>query len=282
LFIVPISETSCTTILSEVAAVTTAQDIIVSAEKSGVATVTLNRPNKRNAVSLAMWRRLGEIFAELGGRTDVRVVILTGAGGHFSGGADISEFSTVRADSQSGRVYEAANEAATVALRDCRKPTIAAISGYGMGGGCALALACDLRVGDATTRMGIPAALRGIVYGELDCELLYRQVGLANAKRVLYTGRAFDASDCAAMGLLDVVAADTALAGAHALAREIANNAPLSLTGSKLVLGALAAGTVGARHAEISAVIEGAMNSADYREGARAFLEKRKPTFTGR
>ena len=260
----------------------TAQDILVSTANGGVATVTLNRPSMRNAVSLAMWRRLGKIFSELGGREDVRVVILTGAGGHFSAGADISEFPTHRADSQSGRIYEAVNEAATIALRDCRKPTIAAISGYGMGGGCALALACDLRVGDATTRMGIPAARLGVVYGELDCALLHRQVGLANAKRVLYTGRAFEVSDCAAMGLLDIVATDTALAGAHALAAEIANNAPLSLVGSKVVLEALAAGSTDARHAEISAIIEGAMNSADYREGARAFLEKRKPAFTGR
>jgi enoyl-CoA hydratase/carnithine racemase len=262
--------------------VDTAQDIVVSAKDSGVATVTLNRPGKRNAVSLAMWRRLGEIFAELGGRKDVRVVILTGAGGHFCAGADISEFPTVRADSRSGRIYEAANEAASIALRDCPKPTIAAISGYGMGGGCALALACDFRVGDATTRMGIPAARLGVVYGELDCALLYRQVGVANAKRVLYTGRAFDVSDCVAMGLLDIVATDTALSGAHALAAEIAGNAPLSLAGSKVVLEALAAGATQSRHAEISAIIEGAMNSADYREGARAFIDKRKPVFTGR
>jgi enoyl-CoA hydratase/carnithine racemase len=151
-----------------------------------------------------------------------------------------------------------------------------------MGGGCALALACDLRVGDATTRMGIPAARLGVVYGELDCALLQRQVGLANAKRVLYTGRAFDVQECAAMGLLDVVAPDTALAGARALAAEMAGNAPLSLAGSKVVLEALAAGAVSERHAEIAAVIEGSMNSEDYREGARAFLEKRKPAFTGR
>jgi enoyl-CoA hydratase/carnithine racemase len=262
--------------------VDTAQDILVSAEARGVATVTLNRPSKRNAVSLAMWRRLGEIFSELGRREDVRVVILIGAGGNFCAGADISEFPSLRADSKSGRIYEAANEGASIALRDCPKPTIAAISGYGMGGGCALALACDFRVGDATTRMGIPAARLGVVYGELDCALLQRQVGLANAKRVLYTGRAFDVNECAAMGLLDIVAADTALNGAHALAAEIASNAPLSLAGSKLVLEALAAGSTAARHAEISAIIEGAMNSADYREGARAFLEKRKPAFTGR
>jgi len=262
--------------------VDTAQDILVSAESSGTATVMLNRPAKRNAVSLAMWRRLSEIFAELGCRDAVRVIILTGAGGHFCGGADISEFSKVRSDSESGRKYEAVNEAASVAVRDCSKPTIAAISGFGMGGGCALALACDLRVGDATTRMGIPAARRGIVYGELDCALLHRQVGLANAKRVLYTGRAFDVNECATMGLIDIVAADTALNGARALAAEIADNAPLSLAGSKLVLEALAAGSTATRHAEISASIEGAMNSADYREGARAFLEKRKPAFTGR
>ena len=258
------------------------QPIVLSVECSGLATVTLNRPAKRNAVSLAMWRRLGELFSELGRREDVRVVVVTGAGGHFCAGADISEFPKVRADSQSGRIYEAANEGASLALRDCPKPTIAAVSGYGMGGGCALALACDLRIGDATTRMGIPAARLGVVYGELDCALLQRQVGLANAKRVLYTGRAFAAGDCLAMGLLDIVSPGTALEGARALATDMAANAPLSLAGSKLVLEALAAGTASARHTEISNAIEGAMNSADYREGAQAFIAKRKPVFTGR
>jgi enoyl-CoA hydratase/carnithine racemase len=261
--------------------VETAEDILVGVEE-GVATITLNRPAKRNAVSLAMWRRLGELVPELAQHAGVRVLILTGAGGHFCAGADISEFATARADARSGRIYEAANEAATMALRDCRKPTIAAVSGYGMGGGCALALACDLRVGDATTRMGVPAARLGVVYGELDCALLLRQLGLANAKRVLLTGRAFDADECRAMGLLDILGTGQALAAARALADEIASNAPLSVVGSKLVLDALAGGTTASRHAEIAAVIEGAMNSADYREGARAFLEKRKPLFEGR
>jgi len=259
-----------------------AQDILVGVEEDGVASITLSRPAKRNAVSLVMWRRLARIVPELAQRDDVRVIVLTGAGGHFCAGADISEFPTVRADAKSGRIYEAANEAATLALRDCRKPTVAAVSGYGMGGGCALALACDLRVGDATTRMGVPAARLGVVYGELDCALLLRHLGLANAKRVLYTGRAFDADECAAMGLLDLVAAGPALHEARALAAQIASNSPLSLAGSKLVLDALADGTIASRRAEISSVIEGAMNSADYREGARAFLEKRAPVFEGR
>jgi enoyl-CoA hydratase/carnithine racemase len=222
------------------------------------------------------------VFAELATRSDVRLLILAGADGHFCAGADISEFASVRGDPQSGRAYEAVNAAAVAALRDCSKPTIAAVSGYAMGGGCALALACDLRVGDAGTRMGIPAARLGIVYGEIDAALLYRQVGLANAKRVLYSGRYFDAPECVAMGLLDVVASDAALPGARELAAEFIDNAPLSLAGSKHVLDALAAGTISTRRAEISTLIEGAMNSADYREGARAFLEKRKPAFTGR
>jgi len=259
-----------------------APDILVATESGGIAVVTLNRPSKRNAVSLGMWQQLRDIFSGLEARPDIRVIILTGAGGNFCAGADISEFSTVRADAESGRRYEAACEAATLALRDCSKPTIAAISGYAMGGGCALALACDLRAGDATTRMGIPAARLGIVYGPLDCALLYRQVGLANAKRVLFSGRDFGRDECAAMGLLDLVAADSARAGALALASEIDMNAPLSLAGSKLMLECLAEGSVAAREAEISAIIDRAMNSADYQEGARAFLEKRKPLFAGR
>ncbi|MBK5103253.1 MAG: enoyl-CoA hydratase/isomerase family protein [Burkholderiales bacterium] len=259
-----------------------AQDILIAAESGGIAVVTLNRPSKRNAVSLGMWRQLRDIFSELDARPDIRVIILTGAGGHFCAGADISEFSTVRADAESGRRYEDACEAATLALRDCSKPTMAAISGYAMGGGCALALACDLRVGDSTTRMGIPAARLGIVYGPLDCALLYRQVGLANAKRVLFSGVDFGCDECAAMGLLDMVAPESAQAAAHILASDIEANAPLSLAGSKLILECLAAGSVAARGAEISAIIDRAMNSADYREGARAFLEKRKPAFAGR
>lgn len=256
------------------------QDIIVT-ERAGVVQVTLDRPAKRNAVSLAMWHELGRLFGELGRRRDVRAVILTGAGGHFCAGADISEFATVRADAAMGRMYEEAADAATRAIRDCPRPTIAAISGYAMGGGCGLALACDFRVADLTARMGIPAARLGIVYGALDCGLLLRQAGLANAKRVLYSGRAFGVDACAEMGLVDVVATADALDEAHAFASELAANAPLSIEGAKLVLEALASGTAGVQAAEIEAFVARAMDSADYREGARAFVGKRQPHFTG-
>ena len=261
--------------------VTEAQAIKTAVDGGGVAVVTLNRPEKRNAVSLEMWRALGRLFGELNKRDEVRGIILSGAGGNFCAGADISEFSKVRFDAESGRIYEEAGEAATLAIRDCRKPTIAAISGYAIGGGCGLALACDFRIADRSARMGITAARLGIVYGTLDCELLYRQVGLANAKRVLFSGQHFAIDDCVAMGLVDMVATEAALTAAQAYAAAIAANAPLSVAGSKLILEAIAAGTAEARKKEIAEVIDHAMTSSDYREGARAFVEKRRPNFTG-
>jgi enoyl-CoA hydratase/carnithine racemase len=257
-------------------------DNILVELQDGVATVVLNRPLKRNAVSLAMWRDIEKAFADLKKNPDVRVVILTGAGGNFCAGADISEFAEVRADAESGRAYEAATEAATIAIRDLPQPTIAAVSGYGVGGGCGLALACDFRVGDPTSRMGIPAARLSIIYSPLDCSLLYRAVGLANAKRILFTGRFFPLAECISMGLIDSAHEADAMIGAREMAQEFKANAPLTLRGSKLVLEALNANVLKEKEHDIHAIIDTALGSADYREGARAFLEKRSPVFVGR
>ena len=259
-----------------------ADDIQVAVDAAGIAVVTLNRPEKRNVVSLAMWRGLGEIYRDFARRGDVRVVILTGAGGHFCGGADISEFSKVRNSVEDARIYGEAGHAATQAIIDLPQPTIAAVHGYGVGGGCGLALACDLRVGDATTQMGIPAARLSIVYGILDCSLLLRAVGLANAKLVLYSGRYFPLNDCRTMGLVDVVSEQGALPGAQTLAQELCTRAPLSQRGAKVVLEALERGNVENRAAEIAAVQAAAVNSEDYREARQAFLQKRTPVFRGR
>jgi enoyl-CoA hydratase/carnithine racemase len=255
--------------------------ILIETDASGVAVVTLNRPAKRNAVALSMWQRLRGVITELDARDDVRAIVLTGAGGNFSAGADISEFPVLRSTLEDARIYEEAADAATRTLRDCRKPTIAAVHGFGIGGGCGLALACDLRVGDATTRMGIPAARRGVVYGALDSSLLLRQVGLARAKLVLFTGRMFPVQECLSMGLLDLVGED-ALPVAIEHARAIAANAPLSVRGGKIVLELLAAGQGADRAAEITALTEGAAASADYREATAAFMEKRPARFRGR
>lgn len=259
----------------------TDDDVLVEQDDAGIVTVTLNKPAKRNAVSFAMWRRLGALFAEFRSREDVRIVILTGAGGHFSAGADISEFPTLRATADASADYSRAGHLATEAIRDLPQPVIAAAHGYTMGGGCGLALACDIRVGDPTTKMGIPAARRGIVYSVLDTENLLRAVGLSRAKLVLYSGNAFPAERALSMGLLDDIAAAGALQGARALAHDLAQRAPLSQRGAKLTLNALAAGKAEAMASEIGAAQKRAASSNDYQEATRSFLEKRPPVFRG-
>lgn len=256
-------------------------DVLVS-EDGGIVTVALNKPAKRNAVSFAMWSRLGELFTGFRERADVRVVILTGTGGHFSAGADISEFPERRGSAEASKAYSQAGRAATLAIRDLPQPTIAAAHGYCVGGGCGLALACDIRVGDATTKMGIPAAKRGIVYTVLDTENLMRAVGLSRAKLVLFTGRVFPMADCRAMGLLDEVSEAGALEGAQVLAHEMADRAPLSQRGAKITMAAIARGELAARAGEIVEAQRIAAASDDYREATQSFLEKRRPVFRGR
>ncbi|HSU04685.1 MAG TPA: enoyl-CoA hydratase-related protein [Acetobacteraceae bacterium] len=259
-----------------------ADDILVDQDETGIIVVTLNRPAKRNAISFAMWRRLGTLFSDFATRDDVRIVVLTGAGGHFSAGADISEFPTMRSDPEAAKQYSDAGHSATLAIRDLPQPTIAAAHGFCVGGGCGLALACDLRVGDATTQMGIPAAKRGIVYSVLDTELLVRTVGLPRAKLVLYSGNIFPLANSREMGLVDVVHDAGALAGAVALARDLAERAPLSQRGSKLTLEAISRGEIGVRQGQITAAQARAAASEDYREATQSFLDKRRPVFRGR
>lgn len=256
-------------------------DVLVEQDEAGIVTVTLNKPAKRNAVSFAMWKRLGELFTDFRDRPDVRVVILTGAGGHFSAGADISEFPRMRATAEASAEYSKAGNVATLAIRDLPQPVIAACHGYTMGGGCGLALACDIRVGDPTTQMGIPAAKRGIVYSVLDTENLLRAVGLSRSKLVLYSGNPFPAERCLGMGLLDQLSQEGALDGARALAQEFSQRAPLSQRGAKLTLNALAAGAADDRKADIKAAQQRAANSNDYQEATKSFLEKRPPVFRG-
>jgi enoyl-CoA hydratase/carnithine racemase len=254
--------------------------IAIAVQESGIAIVTIDRPEKRNALSLAMWRDLGRVFLELKDQSSVRAVILRGKGGHFCAGADISEFNDVRGSLEAGRAYDTVTEATNIAIRDFPLPTIAAISGYTIGGGCGLALCCDFRVADPTTRMGIPAARLGIMYTLVECELLYRQVGLSNAKRILYSGRFYKIEDCVSMRLIDVVAPD-ANEAALALAREFVGNAPLSIRGSKFVLESIAAGTAAVRASDISSLMDRTLQSYDYLEARKAFNEKRPPRFRG-
>jgi enoyl-CoA hydratase/carnithine racemase len=263
-------------------AVVSHADIAVTAASASVAFVTLNRPKQVNAVKLSMWRDLKPILHDLQRREDVRVIVLTGAGGNFSAGADIKEFAQNRMDPEQGMVYEHHYVGAVEAVRSCAKPTIAAVTGNCMGGACALAMACDFRFADATARFAIPAAKLGVVYGLPECTLLVALVGVANAKRILYTGDPVGADEAFRMGLVDERVAGPVTDAALAFAAKLAANAPLSLAGSKRILNALARGDAWAHQDEFHGLMEGAVVSEDYREGALAFVEKRRPKFKGR
>lgn len=257
-------------------------DLIVDRSDPAVAVVTINRPKRRNAFSLAMWRELGNIFDRLGQQPELRAVILTGAGGAFSAGADISEFPAVRATPEDGHAYEAVVDACLTAIQSCPKATIAAICGPCYGGGVGVALVCDFRVADRTAYFAIPAARLSNVYGVIETRALFNAVGLAVAKEVLFAGRRYDADDAHRVGLATHRGKDDALSGARELAASLAKSAPLTIKGAKLVLTAIAQAEIDKRQGSIASVMDEALASDDYKEGVAAFAAKRDPVFRGR
>jgi enoyl-CoA hydratase/carnithine racemase len=208
--------------------------------------------------------------------------VLTGSGAHFSAGADIAEFATVRADAAKGQQYEDAEEKALLAVLNCPKPVIAEVSGFAVGGACALALACDFRVAHRNATFFIPAGRLGIVYSRLETEMVLRHVGLANAKLILFSGERIVASEAARLGMVNEVVESDVHSAARALARRFLASAPISIAGNKFILNALAAGEADARKKEIEDYIHRSMESEDYKEGQLAFREKRAPRFKGR
>ena len=251
----------------------------ITVERGAVSVVILERQEKKNALTLAMWRRLENVFSSLSADPEVRAVVLAGRQ-TFCAGADISEFPKVRATVEQGLIYEHAVEGALAAIGECPRPVIAAISGFCVGGGMGLAQACDFRLADRTAMFGIPAARLGIVYGRTECRQLLSLVGLAHAKRILFGGTRFDALEAARIGFADLVDGDV-VAEAIALAETFAGNAPLSISGMKLILDALADGSVDDHAADIDAAIRRALDSEDYREAVAAFASRREPRFKG-
>lgn len=257
------------------------KEILVTRDGPAV-TVALNRPERRNAVNLAMWRELGRIFEDLDRDSGCRAVIFTGQGGNFCAGADISEFKEHRANASLGAAYEKAVNHCTEALMALSKPTVAAISGFCVGGGVALALACDFRIAETGARFGVPAARLGIVYSRAECQSLMATVGLPAAKRILFGGERFEASEALRLGLIDQVAEGDVMAAAEKFVAPMTTNAPLSIAGMKLILNALASDSFDEKAETIAATVRSALESEDYREGVRAFGEKRQPRFVGR
>jgi enoyl-CoA hydratase/carnithine racemase len=250
------------------------------AREDGIVRVRLSRPQVRNAVTLAMWRELAAIFVRLGTNREVRAVVLMGAGENFSVGADISEFESIRMDRRQSAEYEVAVDACSNAIAGLGKPVVAAISGYCLGGGCHLALACDFRFADPTAMIGIPAAKLSIVYGVRSVQRLLALAGIANAKRILYSGDRYDAERAQTLGLLDEIHDDAELAAVRFL-KDISANAPLSIAGAKFMLDGLSMGPGALDLNAAQQLIDGASDSEDYREGRRAFAAKRPPRFRG-
>ena len=248
----------------------------------GVMLVEINRPAKKNAVTLAMWRALADLAGRFAADREVRVVVMTGAGGSFSAGADISEFPTVRSTDLQVTAYEAAVDAGLAAISGLPQPTVAAIAGACFGGGVALAASTDFRVADVTAQFSVSAVRMGLAYNVAKCTRLSQLVGVSTAKRILLTGQRFDAEQARAWGFVDQVGPAQAIDAALDLARTLKQGAPLALSGMKQILEALAAGRVEAERAKLEDAIRAADLSEDHREAVRAFAERRKPEFVGR
>jgi enoyl-CoA hydratase/carnithine racemase len=254
-----------------------ADEILLTVE-AGIATVTMNRPDQRNAMNTALLRGLAAAFDQLDGRSDVRVVVVKGAGPAFCAGMDLKEMQQRRGEADpEGNVVDVLRR-----VERSRHPTIAALHGDAIAGGCELALHCDLRVAAEPARLGMPLARIGLVVPFPLGQKLVEIIGPAHTRHLLFTGQPVDARRAYEIGMVhQVVPAAELEAAVQALARRIADNAPLSLAGIKASIQRTLSGRDGIRHDDLDAAATKARTSADAQEGRRAMLEKRKPNFRG-
>jgi len=243
-----------------------------------------NNPARHNAVSLDMWDAVPGIIAAFDRDDAIRCVVVAGAGGKaFVSGADISEFAEKRSTRETIAHYNSVGERARRALEACRKPTIAMIQGWCIGGGVGIALSCDLRIASDDSRFGVPAARLGIGYGYAGVARLADIVGPSFAKEIFYTARHFDAGEALRMGLVNRVLPTAELeAYVRDYAGRIGANAPLSIAAVKRCVDEYLKDPAERDLAACQAAVDACARSADYVEGRTAFMEKRKPVFGGK
>jgi enoyl-CoA hydratase len=258
-------------------------DRIISRREDGIGHVVFNHPEKRNAVSLEMWQAVEGALDRFAADEDVRVVVLSGAGGKaFVSGADISKFEDERSGAEAVAHYNATTARIYAKLNTFAKPTIAQITGSCVGGGVALAVCCDLRLCGDSSRFAIPAAKLGLGYGFAGLQRLVNLIGPAFAKEMFFTARLFSAAEAYEMGLVNRVVPDDQVEGKVAdYARTISGNAPLTVGAVKAVIGEVLRDPAERDLARCERLVQACFASRDYVEGRQAFLEKRPPRFVG-
>ncbi|WP_300545127.1 enoyl-CoA hydratase-related protein [Maricaulis sp.] len=245
-----------------------------------VASLVLNRPDRRNAFTEAMWASLPGLLDTLAERC--RVLVVRGAGDHFASGADISEFEDIYATRARGEAYSASIARALDSLARFPHPAIAAVRGSCVGGGCGLALACDLRFADTTARMAITPAKMGLLYPFEDTRRLVETVGASRARDMLFSARTVEAEEALRIGLVDRLAPPDALDGEiAAYCTRLMDMSPVSATYTKAMIARVLDGQ-DRDSEETRTWFADAFAGPDFREGYRAFLEKRKPDFSRR
>ena len=255
------------------------------AEKiDGIGWITFNNPERRNAIGFAMREAILDIIADFEKDRSIRVVVMKGAGEKaFVSGSDISEFDQLRSSPSQVKIYDELSTKVNIALDSLRLPIIAMIRGFCMGGGLGTALQADIRLATSNSIFGLPAARLGIGYSFRNMKRLVDLVGPTFAKEIIFTADRYSAQEALSMGLVNKVVKPNELeAEVLKIARSIADNAPLTIQTAKLTIEELMKPKSERNVREIQNAIDKCMESKDYIEGRKAFMEKREPKFRGR
>jgi enoyl-CoA hydratase/carnithine racemase len=261
-----------------------ATEKLIARKDGAIGWVIFNNPDKRNAMSLEMYEATAVAMEGYAKDSDVRVVILKGAGDKaFISGADISQFKDRRSNPEQVRAAEAISERCNRAIRECPRPVIAMIRGYCMGGGLGIAVACDVRIASDDSRFGIPAAKLGVGYRFSGIRRLAELIGPSFTAEIFYTGRQFNAQEALQMGLVNRVLPVAELEKyVMDYAATLTGNAPLTIAAVKRSLIELHKDPAERDLAACQKMVDDCFASEDYKEGQKAFMEKRKPAFRGR
>ena len=258
-------------------------DKMIARKDGKVGTMIFNNPARHNAVSLEMWDSVRRILDDFAADPEITVVVVTGAGGKaFVSGADISKFGDERSNKEAVAHYNTVVEQAYGRLYDFPKPTIAMIRGYCIGGGVGLAVSCDIRICSKGARFAVPAAKLGLGYDFPGLKRLVDVVGPSFAKEIFFTARQFDADEAREMHLVNRVVPDSELeAYVKDCAQTISENAPLTVNSVKFIVGEVTKDQSERDMVRVAEMVAKCFASRDYVEGRKAFMEKRKPVFTG-